>query len=240
MLGVVGKGHQRVTAITYTTRKDFDRRILSFLSNKDIFYDTYIFFYGISRERIYTRFRTVYLSVPYNRGYVFKYGSILTRTPVTFYLNLESKCFNRKIVEEAFGDISTGLYSLYISTPFTSDTLKTFYSNKVYKLLKELGLGLNLLYPSYSIVLGKSRVFKDSPYTLWSSEILAAILMEIAVGKDRVKVVNNNCSDILNLRYDVEKIFMEKLALDLIAMLIDRKFIDEKKAVEYIDMVKSG
>jgi hypothetical protein len=237
--GVVRKGFQRVTAIAYTAKRDFSRGVLGFLSDRDLFYDTYVFFYGVSRERIYTRFRTVYLSTPYARGYVFKYGSVLTYTPITFYLNLESKCFDRKIVEEVFEDINSGFYSLYLSTPFTSDNMRKLYNDKVYRLLKEVGLGLDLLYPSYSVVIGKSRVFKDSPYTLWSSEILAAVFIEIAVGRDRVRVVNSRCIDVPDLRPEVEKLFIERLALDFIAMLLDKKIIDEKKAMEYLEMVKS-
>lgn len=237
----VRRGLPKVTAVAYTLRGGFNKSLFGFLSNKDVFHDTYVLFYGVSRKRIYTSFRTIYLDTPFLRGYVFRYGAILAQTPITLYLNLDSKCFKRNLVEESIEGISEGLYSLYIAIPFTTKTLLTTYSEKVYRILKELGLGLKLFHPSYTFVVGKSRIFKDVLHTLWSSEILAAILVELIIGKDKLKVVDIGCSDnTLVLRQDIENLFMNRLVLDLITLLVNKKVIDERKAKEYIDMVISS
>lgn len=229
------------TAIGYTLSGRLSKNAKNIVLDKDLFYDVYTIVYGFPKERIYVALRTIYLDVPYARGYVYLYGATLTQTPITLFLNLDSKCIRRNIVEKAVELISEGSHSLYMAIPFTNNTLLSLYRDKIYKILKNLGIGLDLLYPSYTLVVGKSRIFKDSPYTIWSTEILASILIELILAKDRVKVEDMGCLDNVPLAMQgVERTYVERLGVDLINMLTNIKIIDEKQAREYLEMVKSS
>lgn len=235
------KAVPKSTAIGYTLSGKFSKHVKDIVSDRDIFYDSYTMIYGFSRSRVYTELRTIYLDVPYGRGYVYLYGVALTQTPITLFLNLDSKCIKRNIVEKAIELISEGAHSLYLAIPFTNDAFSLLYRNRIYRLFKSLGIGLDLLHPSYTLVVGKNRVFKDSPSTIWSTEILAAILIELAVGRNRVRVEDVGCVDGIPLATQgIESIYIERLAIDFINMLVSRKIIDEKQAKEYLEMVKSS
>ncbi|MEM1526526.1 MAG: hypothetical protein QW775_06780 [Ignisphaera sp.] len=235
------KAIPKSTAIGYTLSGKFSKHVKDIVSDRDIFYDTYAMIYGFSRSRTYTALRTIYLNVPYGRGYVYLYGATLTQTPITLFLNLDSKCIRRNIIENAIELMSEGACSLYLAIPFTNDSFSQLYRNRIYRLFKNLGVGLELLHPSYTLVVGKSRVFKDSPSTIWSTEILAATLIELTVGRNRVKVEDIGCVDVIpSAMQGVESIYAERLAIDFINMLISRKIIDEEQAKEYLEMVKSS
>lgn len=228
------------SAIGYTMGSDINRNLLKFLSNENLFYESYAIVYGLPRKKVYTKLKTLYLDMPFARGYTFLYGSALVRTPTVLYINLDSKCLKTSDVGKALELIYEGHYSLYLATPFTNDSFTTLYRNKVHKLLHELGIGTKLLYPSYTLVVGKSRIFKDSPHSLWSSEILAATLIELIFGDSRVKIDNTACIDrtpaLLN---GLELIYVEKLVNDLISMLIKRKVIDDMYAKKYLQELVS-
>lgn len=235
------KAIPKSTAIGYTLSGKISKSAKNIVLDRDLFYDVYAVVYGFSKGRIYAALRTLYLDVPYARGYIYLYGATLSQTPITLFLNLESRCIKRSFVEKAIELISEGSHSLYMTVPFTNDTLSSLYRDKIYRLLKSLGIGLDLLYPSYTLVVGKSRVFKDSPYTIWSPEILASVLIELILSKDRVKVENISCLDSIPFTMQgIERTYVEKLGVDLINMLLDRKIIDVKQAKEYVEMVKGS
>lgn len=233
-----GRAYARATAFGYTLGSRVERSIAGVLSDQRVFYESFIVFYGYPQRRVFTKLRSLYLETPYARGGVFSYGSKIASTPITVFINTSSRCIKRDRVVEAVNLIDEGLYSLYLSTPLSSDTMTSRYRSRVYKVLRELGLGLDLVYPSYSLVVGKSRLFKDTPYTIWSPEILSSILVEVAVGRGRVFVDNTSCVDIVGIGVkQVEEMFVDRLLEDLLYMLRSRGVVNRDQVKEYLGAV---
>lgn len=225
----------KVSAIGYTMSSRVGKNLLNLLLDDNLFYESYIIVYGFSSRRIYAKVNTLYLDTPYLRGYIFSYGAAISQTPITLFINIDSRCLKRSLVEKAIEAIIEGQYSLYIAIPFTASNFTTLYRDNVYAILKDVGIGLELLYPSYTLVIGKSRIFKDSPHSLWSSEILATLLTELTSGKDSIKVDNAVCMDQIPQSIgNLGKMYVSKLARDVISMLLNRKIVNEEQSRKYL------
>ncbi|MEM4682925.1 MAG: hypothetical protein QXW24_04340 [Ignisphaera sp.] len=228
----------RVTGIGYTLEGKYNKRILNVLADEHLFYESFIILYGFARQKIYTKLKTFYTNTPYDRGAVFLYGSTIVQTPITLFVNLESRCINESDVERAIELINSGRYSLYISTPFTSNELTSLYRERIQGILKDLGVGRGLIHPSYSLVVGSNRLFRDSLNSLLGSEILVALMTEVVVGRDSIMIENNECIDQVSRKIKgFEKIYIEKLAKDVLDMLEARKVIDLEQKKRYLNML---
>lgn len=229
------RGVAKASVVGYTVDNRMSKKMFRLLCNRARFYESYIVVYGLPTRRIYTKLRTIYLDPPYARGYIFLYGSILVQTPVALYTNLNSRCLDLKTIEHSIDYVSDGSHSIVLVTPFTNDRLTSLYRDRVYRILKEFGIGLELLYPSYSLVIGKNNIFRDSPYSLWGSEILASLMIELLAGKEIVKVINTKCVDkIPSILNGLERLYIEKLVKDVIQMFTEKGLMNETKAQNYL------
>lgn len=228
----------RVSTVGYTMGARIGKALLNILQDDNLFYESYIMVYGFLPQKVYTKINTLYLGTPYSRGYIFSLGATLSQTPVTLFLNLDSKCLRRDIVEKAIETVVGGYNLLYIAIPFTGEDLTALYRDNIYIILKDLSLGSELLYPSYTLVVGKTRIFKDASPSLWGSEVLAALLTELTSGRISVKIDNTECMDrVPQALENLGEIYMGRLLRDIVSMLLSRKVIDENQSREYLKMM---
>lgn len=225
----------KATAIGYTLGARVGKSISNLLLDNNLFYESYVVVYGISMRKIYTKTNTLYLGIPYLRGHIFSYGATISQTPITLFINADSRCLRRDLIEKVIESLTGGHYSLYIAIPFTTSSLTAIYRDNVYAILRDLGIGLELIYPSYTLVVGKTRIFKDAPSSLWSSEILASLLVELTSGKSSIKVDNTGCIDqVPQTIASLGDVYMGRLTIDIISMLLNKKVIDEAQAKKYL------
>lgn len=228
----------KITSVGYTSEGKYNKKLLSILADESLFLESFVVTYGFPKQqkKEYLQLPTFYIDTPYERGKVFFYGSTVSQTPITFFINIESKCVNVNEVKKAVEMIKEETYSLYLFTPFTSNEMTTLYRESVGKIFKELGIGIDLIHPSYTLVIGKNRVFRDSPYTTWSLEILAALTIEITTGRNNFIVKNTECVDTIPKKIKgFEKIYIEKLVKDILNMFEVKKIIDLNQKKKYLN-----
>jgi hypothetical protein len=207
-----------VGVVLYTlSQKGFfkARQIYRFIHKHFDINESYVVFYGYSKPKSTLPLSTYFLEPPYNRGKIFVVGAKLVQNPVVLFLNLDSNCLKEDEIVDSVENIINGKSQLYFTSPFIDKEFLEAYKNLVYGILEKVGLG-NILYPSYSVVVGRRKFFLTADHTAWSIEPLIAV----GIPREFIEVKNDGCIDSIPKEFaGFGNILMDILAKKLISKL---------------------
>ncbi len=188
--------------------------------------ESYIIFYGYPRPKVSPPIPLYLLDPPYSRGKLFVVGAKLVQNPVILYINLDSNCLKEDLLIDAVEGIIDGHFQLYFTVPLSTPEFLEAYRASVYGMIKEFKPLENLQYPSYTIAIGKRKLFLTADYTPWSIEPLIALDTPMEL----VRIRNDTCIDAIPEEVrGFGKIFMDILAKKLTLKLASRGMLKQSK-----------
>lgn len=186
------------------------------------FDESYVIYYGYPRPKAALPIQTYFLDPPYSRGKVFIVGAKLVQKPVVLYLNLDSNCLNEDLILNSVESVIDGSFQLYLTIPLTSAEFLEDYKAILNQIMERYRYPEDLQHPSYSVVVGRRKLFLTAEYTPWSIEPLVALDTPIKL----VGVENSACVDVVPEEIaGFGKLLMSILAKKLSSKLASRGLV---------------
>lgn len=213
------------------------KRIYESIEDSISVVDAYIVYYGLGGFKQLMDIPTFHSEPPYCRGRAILSGANLVASPVIAVVNGDTSCFSIDSVSSAVTKVLSGETLLYLSKPQTNADFTNVYRSFLQDILGELGIVQNILYPSYSIIIGLRKFFTATPYSMWSVEQLAAMNLR----EEALVVENNSCMDsTIDYVKGFEKAFVKDLAKKAVEIALQRNAISRNKAEEYLRRIEAA
>lgn len=191
--------------------------------------ESYVIYYGYPRPKTALPIQTYFLDPPYSRGKVFVVGAKLVQKPVILYVNLDSSCLSENLILDSVESVIDGSFQLYLTIPLTSTEFLEEYRASPYRVLEKHRLLEDLQHPSYSIVVGRRKLFLTADYTPWSVEQLVALDTSTKL----IGVRNDGCTDVIPGEVvGFGKVLMNILTKKLTSKLVSKGMLREVRGVE--------